>query len=184
MTIGTETERCFEADSTRCRSRPSVRSSSRQRTCTGTRSTWCHQLVLGAYRWSSYGVYLGRRTRPNWLHVDYVASRLCVDDHRVLVATRLPEPALGVTDTWAQMDELIAEPHGHSTRNEARTLVGDRLRRRRRVLIRIGGSIGSGKPRRRPHSTHEGPTTSRLGRCMPTNDGPHPNALDCVTIGV
>ena len=63
--------------------------------------------ALGAYRWSSYGVYLGGRTRPNWLHVDYVGSRLCVDDHRALVATRLPEPALGVTDTWAQMDELI-----------------------------------------------------------------------------
>ena len=64
--------------------------------------------ALGAYRWSSYGVYLGKRVGPTWLKVDYVSSRLSGDDHRALVARRLPEPGmLHTIDAWSQLDQLV-----------------------------------------------------------------------------
>ncbi len=41
--------------------------------------------AIAAYRWSSYGVYLGRRASPAWLTTDVVAERLTMSAHRAEV---------------------------------------------------------------------------------------------------
>jgi putative transposase len=57
--------------------------------------------ALEAYRWSSFGVYGGRRTRPPWLEVDVIEGFATIEEHRSLVSERCPDrfapppPALG-----------------------------------------------------------------------------------------
>ena len=45
--------------------------------------------ALEAYRWSSYGAYLGRRPAPPWLDTSMVSSLLTVEEHRRHVADGL-----------------------------------------------------------------------------------------------
>jgi REP element-mobilizing transposase RayT len=48
--------------------------------------------ALSAYRWSSYGVYLGGRSAPSWLTRSMVDILLPPDLHRELVASSLDPP--------------------------------------------------------------------------------------------
>ena len=41
--------------------------------------------ALAAYRWSSYGAYLGQRTPPAWLGTSLIANLMSADEHRALV---------------------------------------------------------------------------------------------------
>ncbi len=41
--------------------------------------------ALAAYRWSSYGAYLGQRTPPAWLTTSLIANMMSADQHRALV---------------------------------------------------------------------------------------------------
>ena len=41
--------------------------------------------ALAAYRWSSYGAYLGQRTPPAWLATSLIADMMSADQHRALV---------------------------------------------------------------------------------------------------
>jgi REP element-mobilizing transposase RayT len=50
------------------------------------------EAALDAFRWSSYGVYLGRRTTPTWLTRSTIDTLLPPDLHRELVAQPLEAP--------------------------------------------------------------------------------------------
>jgi len=41
--------------------------------------------ALAAYRWSSYGAYLGYRTPPAWLDTSLIGDMMSADEHRALV---------------------------------------------------------------------------------------------------
>ena len=56
------------------------------------------EAALDAFRWSSYGVYLGRRSTPTWLARSTIDALLPPDLHRALVARPLGAPGeCGVT---------------------------------------------------------------------------------------
>jgi REP element-mobilizing transposase RayT len=48
--------------------------------------------ALAAYRWSSYPVYLARRSAPAWLSTDVIDQMLPIETHRELVANGTADP--------------------------------------------------------------------------------------------
>jgi REP element-mobilizing transposase RayT len=48
--------------------------------------------ALAAYRWSSYPVYLARRSAPAWLSTSVIDKLLPIETHRELVVNGGPEP--------------------------------------------------------------------------------------------
>ena len=65
------------------------------------------EAALTASRWSTYGVYLGRRSAPSWLTRTTVDALLPPDLHRRLVAEPLELPT-AVEVTTADIDSLVA----------------------------------------------------------------------------
>src|SRR6056297_903317 len=63
--------------------------------------------VLDAYRWSSFGVYLGRRSAPTWFTRSTVDALLPRDVHRELVSQDLDPPA-PVAVTAERIDAAVA----------------------------------------------------------------------------
>jgi REP element-mobilizing transposase RayT len=59
--------------------------------------------ALDAYRWSSYPVYLGRRSTPTWLSTDVIDALIPITAHRELVSIGSSEPRCDVPE------ERIAE---------------------------------------------------------------------------
>jgi len=58
--------------------------------------------ALAAYRWSSYGAYLGRRDTPDWLHRDIVEALMGdADRHRAFVER--PHPADKDPARWSAL---------------------------------------------------------------------------------
>ncbi len=68
--------------------------------------------ALGAYRWSSYGVYLGRRTAPPWLHLDHVSAQLSVADHRAIVERPIPVTPESSATSWMRIDRALTSYPG------------------------------------------------------------------------
>lgn len=95
---------------------------------------------LPAYRWSSFGAYLGLRPPPDWLHTEAVTTLLGDRDHRRFVEDPLPSdltradgrPA-GAAPSLAQLERSVARELGttvdairrgrRGSPNPARTLV-------------------------------------------------------------
>jgi REP element-mobilizing transposase RayT len=83
--------------------------------------------AIAAYRWSSFGVYMGRRPAPPWLRQDTISSLLRTEDHRSLVlADDSYERADGRAVSMRLIDALVARrfPSGGPSRRSARLLLG------------------------------------------------------------
>jgi REP element-mobilizing transposase RayT len=65
------------------------------------------EAALSAYRWSSYGVYLGRRAAPPWLTRTTIDELLPPDLHRQLVAEPLEAPSAAHVSTES-IDSIVA----------------------------------------------------------------------------
>jgi REP element-mobilizing transposase RayT len=62
--------------------------------------------ALPAYRWSSYPVYLARRTAPSWLSTGVIDQLLPIETHCELVANGIPEPERPAADV--QISKALA----------------------------------------------------------------------------